>query len=66
MTHSGPNAAFPYPPDGYEGMTMREWYAGMAMQGLLAGPEDTEDPREVAARAIAMADSMLRAMKVTP
>ena len=28
--------AFPNNPDGAEGLTKREWYAGMAMQGYLS------------------------------
>jgi len=34
----------------YEGMTLREWYRGMALQGLLANPEiiDAEKAKEIA------------------
>lgn len=48
--------AFPVPPVLY-GMTMREWFAGMAMQGLLA--DGCHDPKSVAQKAFEVADAML-------
>lgn len=69
MNDGGP--AFPRPvsvkPDGeiwnygQEGMTLREWFAGLAMQGMCSGkawPADSDMP-EIARRAVAMADVLL-------
>lgn len=65
--------AFPSPgvvlPNGrqqgaYEGMTLRDWFAGKALQGLLAQSQGTAiaSPIEAAAvYAYAMADAMLAA-----
>lgn len=52
------------PPDWrqtYPGMTLRDWFAGRAMQGLLAawGHHDVEDFREIASDAYNVADAML-------
>lgn len=64
-----------FDPDRREGLTKREWFAGIAMQGLLtgavgfigsnlcpsayaAGPCNAE----VAERAVAMADNLIRAL----
>lgn len=38
--------AFPRPLEGYDGMTLRDWFAGQALAGLLGDPErDMEDFR---------------------
>lgn len=63
--------AFPcHPAGGEPGMYMREWYAGLAMQGLLAMHADptTEcpDPAKVAAMAFAYADAMLEEARKEP
>ena len=54
MSANGKMAAFsqewPY------GLTKREWFAGMAMQGLLANPNNQADPFSAAREA---ADRML-------
>jgi hypothetical protein len=51
-------------------MTLREWYAGLAMQGMFANPEDIhradeetyeEYVAEIARCAYQMADAMLKA-----
>lgn len=51
--HNDGGRAFPmgYHRDGnsadHQGMTLREWYAGLAMQGLLAaGPTKSENPAD--------------------
>ena len=44
-----------------EGMTLRDWFAGMAMQGFIAawGQHDVTDFIEIAHDAYNMADAML-------
>lgn len=41
------------------GMTLRDHFAGMAMQGLLSDSSVQARPEEFASRAYAMADAML-------
>lgn len=49
----------------HAGMTLREYYAGLAMQGLLACP-DTPDSYILAGRAaVVMADALLAAIAET-
>lgn len=55
--------AFPYPSEywgnGQPGMSLRDWFAGMAISGLLADPGmKPEDAVEIAFQA---ADAMLKA-----
>ncbi|WP_050885295.1 hypothetical protein [Klebsiella pneumoniae] len=57
-----------YPTQGYEGLTLRDYFAGQAMQGWLASyPESDQHPvathREnmVAELSYLMADAMLKA-----
>lgn len=46
------------------GLTVRQWYAGMALQGMLAGEGATPDfdltPFGIAMRAYAIADAMIK------
>ena len=80
MKDGGP--AFPVPESanyaGYPGMTLREWYAGLAMQGLIArGWQDLADDESVIATmgpvyrysvchsAFIFADEMLAASEAT-
>jgi hypothetical protein len=47
----------------YTGMTLRDWFAGMAMQGLIAGtvkPETVWTPDDLAESSYCMADIMLK------
>lgn len=59
--------AFPSPTDGMldnEGMTLRDYFAAKAMQGLLAQAMGTalgSDPKYAAEYAYATADAMLKA-----
>ena len=48
--------------EGYsEGMTLRDWFAGMAMQGLLACPVQPQSGPDMYARdAYTLADAMLK------
>jgi len=50
------------------GMSLRDWMAGMALQGLLSGSKvfDTADADDDAAYAYAVADAMLAARKAKP
>ena len=42
-----------------QGMTLRDWFAGMAMQGICASGPDISNP-VIAAEAYALADAMLK------
>ena len=58
--------AFPSPYDDDEGMTLRDYFAAKAMQGLLAGSGDEDgyvgyDADALAAQVYVMADAMLKA-----
>ena len=43
---------------GYVGMTLRQWYAGMAMQGILAGYPKTPSDKIIRSSFL-MADAMI-------
>lgn len=45
------------------GMTLRDWFAGQAMAGLLANPQTGENSQAVIHAAFAAADAMLEARK---
>lgn len=47
------------------GMTLRDYFAAKAMQGLLSDPAIMGTPREFAERAYSMADAMLWAREAT-
>jgi hypothetical protein len=58
--------AFPQTTDaklGYEGMTLRDYFAAAALQGMCAGLQRGDDPDAVPEFAYMMADSMLEARK---
>ena len=45
--------------EGYsEGMTLRDWFAGLAMQGLCAG--NSTNPQQIAQAAYIVANAMLK------
>ena len=46
-------------------LTKREYFAAMAMQGLLANPELTEDYVLIAKDAVQMADALINALNET-
>ena len=51
--------AFPLNP--HEGMSLREWYAGLAMHGVVGSGKFIESSGEgVAEKAFEMADAMMR------
>ena len=72
MNDGGP--AFPckgieYDPDfpgalqsvSYSGMSLRDWFAGMAMQGqIIADQRAADNPEKAAERAYANADAMIK------
>ena len=59
ISHTDPQAAFP---DEYQnGMTLRDYFAAKAMQGLISEPSIQGTMDEFAHRAYAIADAMLTA-----
>lgn len=57
--------AFPY--SFYPGMTLRDWFAGQALAGMLGCPLQPQSGPDMYARdAYAMADAMLAAREVKP
>jgi hypothetical protein len=71
MTNKKPTGGPAFPivvgPDLYDtGLTIRDWFAGMALQGELAGQfdstswdHDDDSTKKLAARSYAVADAML-------
>lgn len=63
--HQDGGPAFPvlsYEYKAHPGMTLRDWFAGMALQGMLGGsaPDiDWPDPEVAAEKCFAYADAML-------
>jgi len=47
----------------HNGMTLRDWFAGMAMQGICASGPDISNP-VIAAEAYALADAMIKQREV--
>lgn len=50
---------------GANGMTLREYYAGLAMQGLLAGAARLINPEDDAADAVVAADALIARLAET-
>jgi hypothetical protein len=61
--------AFPNHPDAAQlkhlGMDLRDWFAGLAMQGLVAYQGEDFDPIFTAEGAYGMADEMMKARDAT-
>ena len=57
--------AFPVSEDTahFPGMTLRQWYAGMALQGMLANPSINIAKSDLCNSAFNFADKMIRAGK---
>jgi hypothetical protein len=58
-----------FPKHGYvgrDGMTLRDWFAGQALVGLIADPSRDGSTDDRARYAYAYADAMLRAREVKP
>ncbi len=70
--HNG-GPAFPHlrryvAPDTYEpiaegGMTLRDWFAGQALAGIMTNPDDLNGAMDAALIAYGVADAMLEARK---
>lgn len=50
--------AFPCPPGGYPGMTLRDYFAGQIIRGFTAFPQDLT-PRQIAQIAYELAELMV-------
>ncbi len=63
MSNNTGGPAFPFidstSPLEHPGMTLRDWFAGMAMQGICASGPGISNP-VIAAEAYALADAMLK------
>jgi hypothetical protein len=61
--HDDGGPAFPrdHANDGHNGMTLRDYFAGKAVQGMLADQTMNTPAEEFAERAYAIADAMLKA-----
>jgi len=49
-----------------EGMDLRDWFAGLAMQAMISEPSLTATMDEFAAKAYQMADLMMKQRKEVP
>lgn len=62
--------AFPVPDEGQgwgaAGMTLRDWFAGQALAGMLADPNVPGKPRQTSEAAYELADAMLAARAKEP
>ena len=65
MDDGGPAFPFTFPREGdyIRDMSLRDWFAGEAMQGLLANPHRDYDPKDLAELAYSQAGEMLAARK---
>lgn len=61
----GGGFAFPVAEDAamFPGLTKREWFAGMALQGLLANPSIIQKGQDLTGISFDYADAMIRAGK---
>lgn len=71
MAESDSDGEPAFPQDNHYGMSLRDWFAGMALQGLLASDSETQSMKfdEAAELAYDHADAMLKArvtVKPTP
>lgn len=71
INNGGP--AFPRQPNeyisGHEGMTLRDWFAGQALSGLLTQSVDAAEPEFpliFASAAYEVADAMIKTREVKP
>lgn len=67
INDGGPAFPMSYHPEGnsadHQGMTLRDWFAGMALAGLLANPHVGGDVGAAARGAYMHADAMIAARK---
>lgn len=60
--YGGPAFPFPHPHGKEDGMSLRDYFAAKAMQGLIVDPDRADQSREECARlSYLMADAMLKA-----
>ena len=60
-----PEPAFPSNPMwGRTGMTLRDWFAGMALQGLIGSPRKLSPSETISGRAYELADAMIKEREV--
>ncbi len=60
MSKNDGGAAFPAEITGDPGMSLRDWFAGMALQGIMAhGTNNVKYPAADAIRAFELADAMI-------
>jgi len=52
------DGGFAFPQGAFDGMTMRQWYAGLAMNGWMAHYKDAE-PADIATFAFGIADALI-------
>ena len=70
MTQHDGGPAFPRPvtpgymEDGRAGMSLRDWFAGMALLGMFTNTITLEDPETMTEHAYCYSDAMLEARKV--
>ena len=64
-TKSGRKSVYPHSATEQSGMTLREHYAGLAMQGIVAhyGVGDEVDDERMASMALRQADALLEALE---
>jgi hypothetical protein len=48
------------------GMSLRDWFAGQALAGIIAADDHTGEPSDIGLVAYALADAMLAARNSTP
>lgn len=67
MSTLGNDAAFPCGVDHYGGLSKREYFAALAMQGLLAGDAEFQmSASQIAVHAVDQADALIIALEYTP
>lgn len=55
------SGGYAFPGEVGRGMTLRQWYAGLALQGLMADPEVDGKPDTVAQACLRYADALIKA-----
>lgn len=53
----------PFTGQGTEGMTLRQYYAGLAMQGIIASLDGRAEKSDIAAVSVEMADALLKELE---
>lgn len=73
MSNNDGGTAFPFAPTDHsnanylaEGMSLRDWFAGQALAGIMAADDHTGEPHHIALVCYGIADAMLAARNSTP